>query len=194
MTDDQKCALGPEQSAAGEQAAESTAGPGDRTTTLGAQLIQLLQEASLTIAAAESLTGGLVCDALVRTQGASRVFLGGIVAYSNDIKVSELGVDRGLVNNSGAVNGEVAKQMATGAARRLDADVGISTTGVAGPGGQDGRPPGTVFIAAIRAGRTPWVRELALPGDRETVRRNSVIRALELTIEMLSHECRGPRT
>lgn len=181
--------MGNECAAAGGLAAEPIAEGRARTATLSVQLIKFLDDAALTIAAAESLTGGLVCDAFVRTQGASRVFRGGIVAYSSDVKAGELGVDRGLLDSRGAVNGEVAGQMAAGAAQKLGADLGVATTGVAGPGVQDGRPPGTVFIAAIRVGCTPWVRELALTGDRETIRRDSVIRALELTLEMLSQDC-----
>lgn len=163
-----------------------------RTAALSAQLIKLVDDAALTIAAAESLTGGLVCDAFVRTPGASRIFRGGIVAYSSEVKATELGVERSLLDTHGAVNGEVAGQMAIGVSQKFDADLGVATTGVAGPGDQDGRPPGTVFIAAVRVGCTPWVRELALIGDRETIRRNSVIRALELTLEMLSLDCQGP--
>lgn len=156
-----------------------------RTTSLSMRLVDAAASSGLTLAVAESLTGGLVCDAIVRIHGASRVFRGGIIAYSSEIKSAELGVDPDLLSRHGAVVGLVAQQMAAGVRDKLGADIAIATTGVAGPAHQDGKAPGTVYIAAGRTGYEPQVRELALTGDRDAIRRATVLHALELTLELL---------
>lgn len=111
------------------------------------RLVAALVAANLTVAVAESLTGGGVCDALVGVPGASRCLRGGVVAYATDLKARLLGVDRGLLARVGAVDPDVAAAMARGVREALGADVGLATTGVAGPDPQDGHAPGTFHVA-----------------------------------------------
>jgi len=140
----------------------------------------------LTIAVAESLTGGLLVAELIRTPGASAVVVGGVVAYNTAIKQSILGVDAGLLAREGAVDPDVACQMARGVRERLAidgrvADIGIATTGVAGPDPQDGKPVGTVFIGIATATGTSSVA-LHLSGSRDDIRSAVVSESLvELT-------------
>ncbi|MEV7973053.1 CinA family protein [Cellulomonas sp. NPDC089187] len=141
----------------------------DDGTALAAELLDLLAAQDRTLAVAESLTGGLVAATLVDVPGASRVFRGAVVAYATDLKAQLLGVEPALLADHGAVHPEVARQMARGVRERLGADVGLATTGVAGPDPQDGRAPGTVYVAAsTRDGER--VRELSVDGDRGEVR------------------------
>lgn len=147
-------------------------------------LLAALQDRHLTVAVAESLTGGLVTSALVDVPGASRVLRGGVVAYATDLKGTLLDVDLDLLAARGAVDPEVAAAMARGVARRLGAHVGIATTGVAGPDGQDGHPPGTVHVATWGPSGTA-VRSRLLRGDREAVRVGARDLALELALEVV---------
>ncbi|MGL5849769.1 MAG: CinA family protein [Phycicoccus sp.] len=143
------------------------------------EVVAALRRAGLSVATAESLTGGLVCSALTGVPGASSVVRGGVVAYATDVKSSLLRVDAGLLARSGVVSAEVAVAMAEGARVLVGADVGVSTTGVAGPGPADGRAAGTVVVGV--AG--PWgivAERYAFPGGREDVRRASVAAALAL--------------
>lgn len=151
----------------------------DRTTGL----IRHLAARGLTVAVAESLTGGLLAAELIRPAGASAVVIGGVVAYHTDIKRSVLGVDAALLAEHGAVHPLVAEQMAAGARTLLSvdgrpADIGVSTTGVAGPDPQDGRAPGTVFLGLSMAGGTRSLG-LTLSGDRDTIRRDTVAAAVD---------------
>ncbi len=132
-----------------------------------------------TLAVAESLTGGALAAAVVDVPGASAAFRGGVVAYATDLKHTLLGVDAGLLAAEGAVHPEVARQMATGVRGRLGATWGVATTGVAGPAPQDGRPPGTVYVAVAGPG-AERVERLLLPGPRAEVRAAAVRRALLL--------------
>jgi nicotinamide-nucleotide amidase len=134
-----------------------------------AALVRQLRARGWTLAVAESLTGGLVTSAVVDVPGASRVLRGGVVAYATDLKRALLGVDTVLLDRWGAVHPEVAGQMARGVRDRLGADVGLATTGVAGPGPQDGHPPGEVHVAVAWPGGTR-VRSLRLAGDRAAIR------------------------
>ncbi|MFN8044828.1 MAG: CinA family protein [Dermatophilaceae bacterium] len=147
-------------------------------------LIASLRDRGLTIATAESLTGGLVCAALTDVPGASAVVRGGVVGYATDAKASVLGVDPDVLGRRGAVDPEVARQMAAGVCRVLASDVGVSTTGVAGPDAQDGQPVGTVHIAVSMAGSTR-VSSLLLHGDRPAIRRATVVAALDLVSRVL---------
>ncbi|GGL26700.1 CinA family protein [Phycicoccus endophyticus] len=144
-----------------------------------ARLVADLAEAGLSVGTAESLTGGLVCAALVDVPGASAVVRGGVVAYATDLKASVLGVDEELLRRAGAVDPQVAAQLARGACRVLGSDLGVSTTGVAGPEPADGAPVGTVFLAVAGPGGTA-VEEHALTGDRAAVRAATVWLALDL--------------
>lgn len=147
--------------------------------TTSSQVVGALVAAGRTVATAESLTGGLVCAALTDVPGASAVVRGSVVAYATELKAKVLGVDAGLLAAGGAVQAEVARQMASGVCRLLGADVGVATTGVAGPDPQDGHRVGTVFVAVAADGQVV-VRELSLVGDRATIRALTVDAALEL--------------
>lgn len=148
------------------------------------RLIHALAERGLTVAVAESLTGGLVVADLVSVPGASAVVRGGIVAYATDLKHDLLGVDAALLAAGGPIQAAVAEQMADGARARLAADMGLATTGVAGPDPQDGHPPGEVWIAVASAAGIRSVR-LELGGDRAAIRRETVEAVVGLALESL---------
>lgn len=143
------------------------------------EVVACFTASGATVAVAESLTGGLLTSALVDVPSASNVVRGGVVAYQTELKAELLGVDPELLATAGAVDPRVAQQMASGVAERLGADIGVATTGVAGPDPQDGRAVGTVFIAVASAD-SRRVEELSFTGDRQTIRRKSVDAALTL--------------
>ena len=147
-------------------------------------LLSAAQERGLTIAVAESLTGGGVVSALVGVPGASAVVVGGVVAYATRIKAELLGVDAERLARTGPVDGEVAEQMARGVASLMGTDLGLATTGVAGPGPADGHPAGTVHVAVA----SPWGtvrRRLSLEGDRSAVREGATTAVLALAVGLL---------
>ena len=141
----------------------------------------LLGARGLTLAVAESLTGGLVASRLVDVPGASEWFRGGIVSYASDVKFSVLDVPEGPV-----VSASAAAAMATGVAAKLGADVGLAVTGVAGPDPQEGHPPGTVFMAVALPHEDPITVLVGLPGDRARVRQFACISLLDLLRRTLS--------
>lgn len=153
--------------------------------TSAAGVVDALKSRGLTIATAESLTGGLVCAALTSVPGASAVVRGAVVAYATELKAAVLGVDDELLARGGAVQEEVARQMAVGVCRVLTSAVGVATTGVAGPDPHDGQPVGTVFVAAA-LGESVVVRRLALDGDRDAIRRATVDAALGCVADLLA--------
>jgi nicotinamide-nucleotide amidase len=134
----------------------------------------LVEEAGLTVAVAESMTGGLVASRLVEVPGASSWFRGGVVSYQSRVKYDVLGVPEGPV-----VSEEAAMAMAEGVAKLLDADVGLSVTGVAGPAEQEGKPVGTVYFGVAINGQTEAVY-VRLPGDRPRIRQYATITLLDL--------------
>jgi nicotinamide-nucleotide amidase len=137
-------------------------------------VVKLLLQRDLTLALAESLTGGLIASRITDVPGSSEVFRGAVVSYASEVKFSLLDVPEGPV-----VSAEAAEAMAVGARKLLGADIGLAVTGVAGPAWQDGRKPGTVFVGIARdSGATS--RELWLPGDRDRVRQFTDISALDL--------------
>lgn len=138
-----------------------------------------------TIGVAESLTGGLVTAALVSVPGASRVLRGGVVAYATDLKMGLLGVDADLLAERGAVDEAVAAQMAAGVRTATGADVGLATTGVAGPDPQDGQEPGVVFVA-VSTPVASEVHRLDLDGDRSQVISDAARGVLELALLLVS--------
>ncbi|WP_082687622.1 CinA family protein [Curtobacterium oceanosedimentum] len=160
---------------------------------LAQRVVHTLTARGETVAVAESLTGGLVVSTLVGVPGASAVVHGGVVAYATPVKASVLGVDADLLAANGAVDPEVARQMATGVRTALAVDArpatwGISTTGVAGPDPQDGKPVGTVFVGIASAERSV-AAELHLEGDRAAIRSATVSELLaRMTIEIASGE------
>lgn len=158
----------------------------DRGTLIEAAryLLATAEERGLTVAVAESLTGGEVCSTLVSVPGASSVLVGGVVAYATRIKEEVLGVSAERLAATGPVDGEVAKQMAVGVAALMGADLGLATTGVAGPDAADGHAPGTVHIAVA----SPWgvvARELRLKGDRSEIRDGTTTAVLALAVALL---------
>ena len=159
--------------------------PGPSGDPLAVRALRALAGTRSTLATAESLTGGALAATLVSVPGASTVYVGGVVAYATRLKVALLGVPADLVEAHGVVSEPCARAMAEGARARLDADVALSTTGVAGPDSQDGRPPGTVFVGcATRDGTV--VRALRIDNDRAEVRAQTVSAALSLLLDTVS--------
>jgi nicotinamide-nucleotide amidase len=147
-------------------------------------LHQALLARGETVAVAESLTGGALGATLTAVPGVSATFRGGVTAYATDLKASLLGVEAGLLERVGAVDAEVALQMARGVRERLGATYGLATTGVAGPDPQDGHQPGEVHLALAGPGGGT-ARALRLPGGRAQVRAEAVRQALVLALSHL---------
>lgn len=167
--------------------------PGDRVEDVAAELVELLLIRECTLVTAESLTGGLVGAAITAVPGCSSVYRGGVVSYATELKAQLLDVDRQLLGQVGAVHPKVAQAMAQGAARVLDADYAVATTGVAGPSAQDGRRPGTVFVGVHGPnGERSFDESLDADGptplDRETVRRTTTLRALRRIRDMVRED------
>ncbi|QNP69822.1 nicotinamide-nucleotide amidohydrolase family protein [Streptomyces roseirectus] len=161
-------------------------------------VVRLLTVRGEVLAVAESLTGGLVAAEITSVPGASQAFRGSVTAYATDLKREVLGVDAELLDARGAVDPQVAAQMAAGVRKALGADWGIATTGVAGPEPQDGQPVGTVFVAidgpfGSDSGSAPGgkVKALRLNGSRAEIRRESVRSVLALLLEELAGEQTG---
>lgn len=167
-----------------------------RCDVLAARMLAGAKAHGLKIAAAESLTGGLLADAFIRIPGASEVFLGSAVTYDIKAKASVLGVDADLLQREGAVHPEVARQMALRTSRLYrqpqygDRVLGLATTGVAGPGPDGDKPAGLVYIAvSVPAGigadtRQTVAARLLLSGSREEVRHLTVLNALQLVTQL----------
>lgn len=165
-------------------------GGGAAPEDTAARAVRLLTAARLTVATCESLTAGLVAATLASVPGASAVLRGGLITYATDAKHTLAGVDADLLARRGAVDPDVAAQMARGARLACGASIGLSCTGVAGPDPQDGMPVGTVFLALDRGDldredSAPIVQRLALAGDRETIRRDTVEAGLRLLLAAL---------
>ena len=154
--------------------------------TMESVVLDLLRGRGRSLAVAESLTGGLVGARLSAVPGASDVFRGAVVSYASEVKFELLGVQEGPV-----VSTDAAKAMALGVRERLGADVGIATTGVAGPAEQEGHPPGTVFLGLAHRDRVEALR-VRLPGDRRRVREYAVISVLNLLRLRVSGSSRSP--
>ena len=139
-----------------------------------------------TLVTAESLTGGGIGAALTAVPGSSQVYKGGIICYTDWVKANILGVPRQLLNQYGAVSAPVAQAMAAGAREKLEADIAVSVTGLAGPGGDDfSNPVGTVCIG-YRDEKNAVVRQYRFRGDREAVRQQTIEAALKLVLEINS--------
>ena len=162
---------------------------GEDGVDLAAIVLELARDRSLTIAVAESCTGGLLGARLTSISGSSDVVLGGVIAYHNSVKRSQLGVAESDLAAHGAVSEPVVRQMATGARALTGASIGLAITGVAGPtGGTPEKPVGTVWIAADVEGLV-MVRHLRLWGDREEIRH----RAAQATLDLLRRHLRARR-
>jgi nicotinamide-nucleotide amidase len=149
-------------------------------------VLDLARRRGWTLATAESCTGGMVATRLTSVPGSSDVFVGGVVAYSNGVKEQELGVSAATLAEHGAVSAETAAELATGVRARLGADVGISVTGIAGPGGgTPEKPVGLVFIH-VETPEGSRGLEFNFAQDRESVRRRSTVVALHLARRLLS--------
>ena len=171
----------------GSPDSRSLDGTAEASHRLAREAVGLLISAGQTVAAAESLTGGLVAAALTSVPGSSAVFRGGIVAYATELKADLLGVPADLLARHGPVDAEVAAAMAAGVRQRLGAGYGLATTGVAGPGPADGRQAGTVFIAVL--GPSGLVgSQLKLAGGRPQVRERSVQEIMSLLVRTLRED------
>ena len=151
---------------------------------LAYELIQKLGQGQLTISVAESLTGGLVAASLTQIPGASAVFKGGIIAYGDEIKQKVLKVDSALITKFTSISEPVAQSMATNIREIMNTDIGIATTGVAGPDKSDGFAPGIVFVA-ISIGDHKICQKFELVGDRTQIRDQSVNEIFKLTLSQL---------
>ena len=149
-----------------------------------ARVLALLQERGETLATAESLTGGRLAAALTGVPGASKSYVGGVVAYATSVKQDLLGVPAGLIERYGVISAECALAMARGAAGVTGAAWGIGTTGVAGPDGQDGHPPGTVHVGLVGPGVSTALA-LELVGGREAIQDRTCMEALSAFEGML---------
>ncbi|MEV0693423.1 CinA family protein [Streptomyces sp. NPDC050388] len=163
-----------------------------------AEAVRLLTVKGETLAVAESLTGGLVAAEITSVPGASKVFRGSVTAYATELKHGLLGVDATLLAQRGAVDPQVAAEMAVGVRKALGTDWGIATTGVAGPDPQDGQPVGTVYVAVCGPSVTDSVfagggkvEHLRLNGDRAEIRMESVRSVLALLLGELAGQQTG---
>jgi len=144
-------------------------------------LLTQMDAKEMTLATAESCTGGLIAAALTAIAGSSSVVMAGFVTYSNDAKQKMVGVRQESLNKHGAVSEEVAREMAEGARDRAGVSLALSCTGIAGPGGATpGKPVGLVFIGRAREGAPTLVERHVFPGDRTAVRAATVAAALDL--------------
>lgn len=153
-----------------------------------AEVIAALAQRGESVCTVESLTGGLLCATLTEIPGASAVVRGGIVAYAIEAKREVVGVDPELLNRDGAVSEAAARALAGRAREMFGATWALSTTGVAGPTEQEGKPVGTVFVAL--AGPRPSARRLFLAGDRDAIRRETCQAALDLLLGALAPQGR----
>lgn len=152
-------------------------------------IIYQLVRKHLTLATAESCTGGLISHRLTNVSGSSAVFVGGVVAYSNEIKKSLLGVSESSLAQYGAVSNPVALEMATGVCKRLNSDIGVGITGIAGPtGGTPEKPVGLVYISVVCI---PYnihiVKEYRFHGSRSEIKQQTSDTALNLLVDTLNN-------
>lgn len=153
---------------------------------LATAAIHALCQKGVSLSTAESLTGGGIGAALTAVPGSSQAYWGGVISYTDDVKVNVLDVPREYLTKLGAVSAPVAEAMAQGARKKLKTDIALSVTGLAGPGGDDfGNPVGTVFIGYCDE-KTCFSRKFCFSGSRETVRTQTCAQALRILLEMLN--------
>jgi nicotinamide-nucleotide amidase len=158
----------------------------DDASRIEEYVVGMCRAQGLTLATAESCTGGMVAERLTSVPGSSQVFLGGVVAYADEVKAAELGVPQEVLERHGAVSAETAAAMAAGARERLGADVAVAITGIAGPGGgSEEKPVGLVYLHA-EASFGSRRKRFVFPGDREGIRRRATVTALHLTRGLLA--------
>lgn len=149
-------------------------------------LVRFLKERGMTVATAESCTGGLLGKSITDFSGSSAVYPGGVISYCNRIKHALLGVDQALLDSLGPVSEPVARQMAEGVRRVIGADLGIGITGIAGPNSDDtGKPVGLVYLA-VSNGEITMARECHFDGDRNAIRAMAAEAAADLALELIN--------
>jgi nicotinamide-nucleotide amidase len=159
----------------------------DTTLDQARSLLALMDAKGMTLATAESCTGGLIATALTAIAGSSSVVMAGFVTYSNDAKQKMVDVRAESLTQHGAVSAEVAREMAEGARDRAGVSLALSCTGIAGPGGATpGKPVGLVFIGCAREGAPTIVERHVFPGDRAAVRAATVVAALDLAARSMT--------
>ena len=160
-----------------------------------AELAEVLGGTGLTVSVAESITGGMIGSLITEQPGSSGYFVGGVIAYSNEVKRKQLGVSAGLLDSVGAVSREVGEAMAHGVRSRLGTSLGVAVTGIAGPGAEGtNKPVGLTYIAVASDGHVA-AREFKFDGDRASIRRQAAAEALRMLIaevRMLSRETSRP--
>jgi len=149
---------------------------------------RLLMLGRLTLAVAESCTGGLIGHRVTSVSGSSDYFLGGVIAYSNEVKTKELGVQRDTLVKEGAVSEPVAREMASGVRKKFGVDIGLGVTGIAGPGGGTReKPVGLIFVGLAHV-RGCGSRQFSFSGDRFTIKTAASEVALEMIKEFLQEK------
>ncbi len=144
---------------------------------IASAVVKKLSKKKATLSVAESITGGGLAAAITEVAGSSKVFLGGVIAYADDVKINELKVDAKMLKKFTAVSEEVAKAMASGVRKRFNSDYAIATTGVAGPGAAYGQRAGTVWVA-IASKKEVFAIALSLRGSRDLIRHATIESAL----------------
>lgn len=167
--------------------AQTSGGPAWAVHQLARQVIQDCTAQQLSLATCESITGGGIGWTLTSIPGSSAVFVGGLITYASRLKTELAGVDAGFIANHGVINEPTARQMAVGAAKTCSADIAISATGTAGPTGEDGVPPGVVWLGLSFRGQLS-ARCLRLTGDREQIRYETIDAALRYLLTALDHQ------
>jgi PncC family amidohydrolase len=157
----------------------------DRLVALAERLYRTCLDRGLTVATAESCTGGLVAHAITEIAGSSSYFRGGFVTYADDVKRDQLGVAQELLAAHGAVSAQVARAMAEGARARLGADLAVAVTGIAGPGGGSAEKPVGLTYVGVADDAGVDVRRYQWTGDRAANKRDSAVAALDLLLERL---------
>jgi PncC family amidohydrolase len=156
--------------------------------TVEVALGALLKDAGLSLAVAESCTGGMIGHLITNVPGSSAYFRGGVIAYANQVKIKVLGVSPGTLDTFGAVSEETVQEMASGIRALLDTDIGLSVSGIAGPeGGTKEKPVGTVWIGLV-APNYIRARVYLFSGDRESIKQQAARSALEIAVRYLSKE------
>lgn len=157
------------------------------SSSIEQQTVAWFLESGSTLATAESCTGGLIAHLLTNVSGASGFFVGGVVAYSNRVKETILGVPPDVLAANGAVSAETATAMAEGVRRRLGADYGLAVTGISGPGGgTTEKPVGLVYIAAASPDGRTTCREFRFSGTRTAVKKRTAEAALDMVLELFT--------
>lgn len=148
------------------------------------KIVNLLKEKQLTLACAESLTGGLFASSITDVSGASKIFKGGIVSYTNDAKENVLGVNHEILDSDGAISKTCCLQMAENAKLKFNSDIGISFTGNAGPTASENKPVGLVYIGISYLDKID-IFELNLKGDRKSIKNQCISYAIDKIYDII---------